>query len=232
MRRFNAPPGWPPAPDGWLPPDGWVPPADQPPAPAGWQWVIDDAPVQFAPPPSAPEPEKFHAFEDGRLFDFVSHINGRNARVRLYPDRLEWERKDVMTGGAKAATAVATMGMSYLATGVRQKRETEMILVKSITSVTTKKGLMNTAVKVVTSGHTIEMNVSHAEAERVKRELLALVGGTHPALQQATASAAPQIVVQTQQQSGHSLHALAEMHRQGILTDAEFSAAKARALGI
>jgi hypothetical protein len=28
--RFNPPPGWPPAPDGWVPPDGWTPPATSP----------------------------------------------------------------------------------------------------------------------------------------------------------------------------------------------------------
>jgi collagen type III alpha len=38
--RFNPPPGWPPAPDGWVPPAGWTPPADFPPAPADWQWWV------------------------------------------------------------------------------------------------------------------------------------------------------------------------------------------------
>jgi collagen type III alpha len=38
--RFNPPPGWPPAPDGWVPPDGWTPPSNLPPAPAGWQWWV------------------------------------------------------------------------------------------------------------------------------------------------------------------------------------------------
>jgi len=38
--RFNAPPGWPPPPPGWVPPQGWVPPAHLPVAPAGWQWWV------------------------------------------------------------------------------------------------------------------------------------------------------------------------------------------------
>jgi hypothetical protein len=38
--RFNPPPGWPPAPDGWVPPEGWNPPANLPPAPTGWQWWV------------------------------------------------------------------------------------------------------------------------------------------------------------------------------------------------
>lgn len=42
-RRFNPAPGWPDAPDGWLPPEGWTPDRSWPPAPPGWQLVIDDA---------------------------------------------------------------------------------------------------------------------------------------------------------------------------------------------
>jgi collagen type III alpha len=38
--RFNPPPGWPPAPEGWIPPTGWQPPADWPAAPDGWQFWI------------------------------------------------------------------------------------------------------------------------------------------------------------------------------------------------
>lgn len=41
--RFNPPPGWPPAPPGFVPPPGWQPDPSWPPAPEGWQfWVPDD----------------------------------------------------------------------------------------------------------------------------------------------------------------------------------------------
>jgi hypothetical protein len=44
--RFNPPPGWPPAPTGWIPPSGWQPDPSWPPAPAGWPlWVQNVAPV-------------------------------------------------------------------------------------------------------------------------------------------------------------------------------------------
>lgn len=37
---FNPAPGWPPAPDGWLPWAGWAPNPEWPAAPEGWQIVI------------------------------------------------------------------------------------------------------------------------------------------------------------------------------------------------
>lgn len=60
--RYNPPPGWLPAPEGFIPPPGWQPDPSWPPAPPGWQLVLDDAqlPTQVSPrmtqadPPSAP----------------------------------------------------------------------------------------------------------------------------------------------------------------------------------
>jgi Domain of unknown function (DUF4190)/Septum formation len=61
--RYNPPPGWPPAPEGFIPPPGWEPDPSWPPAPPGWQLVVDDSqmPTQVSPqptvqanPPSAP----------------------------------------------------------------------------------------------------------------------------------------------------------------------------------
>jgi hypothetical protein len=40
--RFNPPPGWPPAPPGFVPPPGWQPDPGWPPVPPGWQLWIDD----------------------------------------------------------------------------------------------------------------------------------------------------------------------------------------------
>lgn len=38
--RFNPPPGWPPAPEGWSPGPGWAPDPAWPPLPPGWRlWV-------------------------------------------------------------------------------------------------------------------------------------------------------------------------------------------------
>lgn len=40
--RFNPPPNWPPAPDGYVPPPGWQPQPSWPPAPPGWPLWVDD----------------------------------------------------------------------------------------------------------------------------------------------------------------------------------------------
>ncbi len=41
--RYNPPPTWPAAPEGWRPPPGWEPDPSWPAAPEGWQlWVEDE----------------------------------------------------------------------------------------------------------------------------------------------------------------------------------------------
>lgn len=167
---------------------------------------------------------------DGRaepILSFVSHIEGKNARVHVWPDRVEWDRKGLLGAGAKAGMAVMTLGASYLATGVGRKQSTEVIPVKSITSVTTKKGMgLQTKLSVITAGNTIEMRVAHKEAEQVKSVLLQLVAGSHPTQRVAppapsapAPAAAPDVSAQLVQ--------LAGLRDAGILTDEEFVAKKA-----
>jgi hypothetical protein len=43
--RFNPPPGWPPAPAGWVAPPGWQPDPSWPAPPPGWQLWVDDRPA-------------------------------------------------------------------------------------------------------------------------------------------------------------------------------------------
>lgn len=96
---------------------------------------------------------------------FESHIDGKNATVSIYPDRIEWEQKGRMT----VTRLVTTGGLAG-----RKGGGTEMILMRAITSVTTKKDrLRNHAVSIVTAGNTIDMRVSKDEAERIKATILA-----------------------------------------------------------
>jgi hypothetical protein len=43
--RFNPPPGWPPAPAGWVAPPGWQPDPSWPEPPPGWQLWVENRPA-------------------------------------------------------------------------------------------------------------------------------------------------------------------------------------------
>jgi hypothetical protein len=119
---------------------------------------------------------------DEPLARFTSHIEGRNAQVSVYPDRIEWIRPGGVSAG-KASAAVLTLGASALVTGVRSKAKTgtEMIPVKSISSVVTERdGFRHTVVRIVASGNTIDFRVSHDEAESVRALIADLVLGKTP----------------------------------------------------
>lgn len=169
------------------------------------------------------------------LLSFVSHIDGKNARVSVWPDRVEWDRKGILSTGAKAGMAVMTVGMSYLATGVTRKQSTEVIPVKSIMSVTTKRGLgLQTKVSVITSGNTIEMRIAHKEAEQVRQVLMQLASGVHPS-QAAAAPVVPPVAAPAPSQAAApdltaQLQQLASLRDAGILTEEEFAAKKAEIL--
>lgn len=161
---------------------------------------------------------------------FVSHIEGKNARVSVWPDRVEWDRKGRMGAGVKAGLAVATVGMSYLATGVTRKQSNEVIPVKSIMSVTTKRGMgLQTKLQVITSGNTIEMRISHKEAEQVRTVLMQLTSGTHPS-QQTPPAAAAQRAEPAPVDVAAQLQQLGSLRDAGILTEEEFAAKKAELL--
>lgn len=103
------------------------------------------------------------------LMTFTSHIAGKNADVSIYEDRVEWEQKGRVTA-TRVLTGAALIGHA------RKGGSTEMIPIRHITSVTTKKdGLTNWAVSIITSGNTVDMRVSKAEAEQVKQTLTRLM---------------------------------------------------------
>ena len=102
------------------------------------------------------------------LMSFKSHIAGRNATVAIHPDRIEWEQQGRMTATRVLTGAALVVG--------RKGGGTEMIPIRHITSVTTRKdGITNWAVSVVTAGNSVDMRVSKPEAERIKDTLLRLM---------------------------------------------------------
>lgn len=166
------------------------------------------------------------------LLSFTSHIDGKNANVQVWVDRVEWNWRGMMGAGAKAGLAVMTLGVSYAATGVTRKQASETIPIKSITSVTTKKGKgLQTVLQVITSGNTLDMRVSHKEAEQVRATINQLINGTHPAQQKTTvAPIAAAVPAPSSGDVAAQLHQLAGLRDAGILTAVEFDAKKAELL--
>jgi len=170
------------------------------------------------------------------LHQFTSHIDGKNAQVKIYRDRIEWVRPRSASKG-KLTAGVLTMGLSLVATGVKSRDSggTEMIPVKSISSVTTKRdGFTNSKVSVITSGNTIDFRVSHAEAEKVKTVLTQLILGSHPSQQPIVGELDDQGGGLTPNAENRTITArLAQidtLHQQGILTDDEYKAKRAMIL--
>ncbi|ERI35233.1 hypothetical protein M707_22870 [Arthrobacter sp. AK-YN10] len=175
--------------------------------------------------------------ESTPIFTFTSHIDGKNAKVSVYRDRIEWLRPRGVSGG-KLTAGVFTAGLSLLATGVKDgKSGTEMIPVKSMSSVTTSRdGMLNSKVSVITSGNTVDFRVSHSEAAKVKEVLTQLILGTHPTQQADVAQPAHQIpnpaqATQAQGDVMEQLTRLGELRAAGVITEAEFENKKTELLG-
>lgn len=102
------------------------------------------------------------------LLTFKSHVDGKNADVAIYADRIEWAQ----AGGlslTRVAAGSLTLGASLVKTGVRKGGSTEMMPVKSMSSVTTSKdGLRYYKVVVVATGNTVEFRVDKSDGEQAK----------------------------------------------------------------
>jgi hypothetical protein len=163
---------------------------------------------------------------DTPIYQFTSHIMGKNAKVSIYPDRVEWNLARGVSG-AKVTAGLMTGGLSMLATGVKNgKAGTEMIPVRSISSVTTRRdGMLNTKVSVITSGNTVDFRVSHAEAKIVQDTLTRLITGERTPAQAAAPAHEPAAAAPVDLAS--QLQQLANLRDAGVLTDEEFAAKKA-----
>ncbi len=86
---------------------------------------------------------------------FKSRIAGKNSDVEIYRDRIEWYQHSSIT---------------------RSRKGSEMIPVRSISSVTTRKdGLVFAEVSVITSGNSIDFRVSKPEAKEIAELIHRLV---------------------------------------------------------
>jgi len=173
---------------------------------------------------------------DEPLMTFKSHTDGKNADVAIYSDRIEWAKE----GGVsltRVTTGLLTSGVSLLKTGVRKGGGSEMIPVRSMSSVTMEKdGLRFHKVVVISSGNTVEFRTGKDEAVAAKALLTDLMIGRHSSQQQTPAPTAPvapppAVAPAAATNVADELAKLAALRDSGVLSDAEFAAAKARLLG-
>ena len=210
----------------------------------GAQWTQNTQPA--APPQQSQASAADDVSNDSNrpMYTFTSHISGKNAKVTIYHDRIEWEQPRGVSAG-KITAGFMTGGLSLLATGVKSgKAGSEMIPVKSISSVTTRRdGMLNTIVSVICSGNTIDFRTSHNEAAQAKSVITQLI--LNPASPpHAAAPTAPVVIqmstpapipsaqpVQSTADPMEQLTKLKSLLDAGVLTQEEFDAQKTRLLG-
>ena len=140
------------------------------------------------------------------LLSFKSRIEGKNANVEIWPDRIEWKRRTVVPLG---------------------KRDTNIIPIRMIEGVTTRRpGMRSTQVRVETAGNEVSFAVSKYTADAVKDTLVHLIAQLPAAASDSGADAVtpPTHVV------ADELKKLDELRGSGILSDEEFEAQKSRLL--
>jgi hypothetical protein len=109
--------------------------------------------------------------------EFDSHIDGANAKIRIFDDRLEYSSVRGMSA-AKITTGLMTGGTSLLATGFRKKGASgsTSIPLGAVSSVSTARDGMRYSNVLVASGTgLISFRVSHGEAQEIAQLLNRLV---------------------------------------------------------
>jgi hypothetical protein len=169
------------------------------------------------------------------LFQVMSHIAGaKNATVRLWPDRIEWERKRGVSA-SKLTAGVMTAGASLLLTGVKGGKDAyDMVLLEHVTNVSNRKdGLLFHIVEVQTaSGGAINVTsfrVSREEAAEFRKAILKALS----ALKSPSPPTTTQAVIQhsvTTPDFAAQLQQLAALRDSGVLTQEEFEAKKVEIL--
>ena len=86
------------------------------------------------------------------ILEFTSHIDGRNADVTIYPDRIEWRKRSLIGRG-----------------------DTNMIHMRQIQGVTSKGGLLHTTVQIRAGLDTIGLRVGKDQAATVRATLTELI---------------------------------------------------------
>jgi hypothetical protein len=171
--------------------------------------------------------------EPQAIFEVMASNEGKNARVRLLPDRLEWEKTRGISA-AKVLAGIPTLGASWLATGIRGNSAAfDMLPLSAITSLSLRKdGLNHQMVVVQTAGGAIEFRVSRYNAADFR---LAVINQM-----QVSAATPTKVEVQSSTPVGQpapptfdladQIQKLASLRDAGILTEEEFQLKKSQLL--
>ena len=107
------------------------------------------------------------------LMRFKSHIDGRNAEVSVFRDRIEWWRKGRVTA-TRVVSGAALVGKA------RKPGDAEMIPVRTMTSVVVKRTGMWSSVQIICGGNTVDFRTTKQIAESVKSLLTSLIISGEP----------------------------------------------------
>jgi hypothetical protein len=150
----------------------------------------------------------------GILFSFESHTSGRNAHVNIYQDIIEWEQPKGFGG----------------------KKDTATLPIVQIVNVGSRADGGHTVMIINTESGPVEFRASRRDTEQARQLLNRLVVQAAHAQRTMTMQIAQPVqsapagpVTPT---SADQIQQLAALHAQGVLSDAEFAAAKTKVLGI
>jgi hypothetical protein len=186
---------------------------------------------------------------DAPVMQFESEIVGDRSVVTVYNDRIEWAKKSGGLSAGKITAGVLTGGVSLVATGVGKgsyagKKSTSLDIIRldAVSGIASQAADKKRVTVIVNAGfQALGMTLPKKEAEQVARVLNNLITAARarPAVAAPVTvqvapmtAAAPAPIQASPQNAAEQIAKLAELRAQGILSDEEFAAAKAKALGL
>lgn len=162
------------------------------------------------------------------LYTVMTKGEGKNARVTLWPDRLEWETGRGVSGG-KVVAGILTGGLSLAVTGLRGNKDAfETLPLSEISAVSLKKGDGGQVVSLATSGGEIGFLLSRQNAAALRLAILNQMQVRAATPQKVVVEGAVATVAAVDYTE--QLKKLGELRDSGILTEAEFQAKKSEIL--
>jgi hypothetical protein len=213
-KKFNTPPGWPEAPDGWLPPEGWQPDPSWPPAPPGWNFVLGPA-----------DPDTLWSAKGltmtgigggtyrltSTLLYFEKGIVSTNAQQVPVAHILDVDMRQAMMQKAR--------GVGNVLVHVQRTNSVELVILEDVPEPREAVAIINETARVARLREQMLHNTHHY-AGAMAHPPVVMAAPVAPA-----APAAPAPVDPMEQ-----LRRLGELREAGVVTDNEFSAKKAEIL--